>query len=141
MKKILLIINCSLLISLFSCQSKTEKLLCKQWDCIKVENLEPVDTRFQTPEDSTRVAQAEAAMKSLSWTFKKDGTYTTATAGRMAVQGSYVLDEKEKTLKLITNSQNNVSYFTINALAENEMILSSEVNRKNIVLHFAAAFQ
>lgn len=126
---------------LASCQSKTEKLLIKKWDCVKVDNLDPVDTRFQTPEDSVKVAAVEAAMKSLSWSFNKDGSYTTAAAGRTVVQGNYFINEKEKTLKLTTSINNNTNYYTINALTENEMVLSSEINRKNIVLHFLPSVQ
>ncbi|MBP6430555.1 MAG: hypothetical protein KA319_02225 [Ferruginibacter sp.] len=124
-----------------SCQSKTEKLLVKKWDCVKVENLDPVDTRFQTPEDSVKVAAVDAAMKSLSWTFNKDGSYNTTAAGRTIVQGIYFINEKEKTLKLITSVNSNTNYYTINTITENEMILTSEVNRKNIVLRFLPSFQ
>lgn len=85
-----------LLTILASCQSKTEKLLVKKWDCVKVENLDPVDTRFQTPKDSIETAAVEAAMKSLSWSFNKDGTYITYAAGRTIVQGIYFINEKEK---------------------------------------------
>jgi hypothetical protein len=121
---------------LISCQSKTEKLLVKKWDCVKVDNLDPVDTRFQTPKDSIETVALEAAMKSLSWSFNKDGTYNTYAAGRTIVQGIYFINEKEKTLKLITGVNNNTNYYTINALTENEMVLSSEMNRKSIVLYF-----
>jgi PBP1b-binding outer membrane lipoprotein LpoB len=131
----------TIIILLASCQSKTEKLLIKKWDCVKVDNLDPIDTRFQTPKDSIETAAVEAAMKSLSWTFNKDGTYNTYAAGRMIVQGIYFINEKEKTLKLITGVNNNTNYYTINALSENEMVLSSEMNRKNIVLHFLPSFQ
>jgi hypothetical protein len=131
----------TIIILLASCQSKTEKLLIKKWDCVKIDNLDPVDTRFQTPEDSVKVAAVEAAMKSLSWSFNKDGTYNTYAIGRTIVQGIYFINEKEKTLKLITGVNSNTNYYTINSLTENEMVLSSELNRKNIVLHFLPSFQ
>jgi hypothetical protein len=131
-----------LLITFFaSCQSKTEKLIIKKWDCVKVDNLEPVDTRFQNPEDSVKEAAVQAAMKSLSWSFNKDGTYNTFAAGRTIVQGTYFINEKEKSIKLITGVNSNINYYTINVLTENEMVLSSEVNRKNIVLYFLPAVQ
>ena len=128
-----------LLIVFASCQNKTQQLIAKKWDCVKVENLDPVDTKFQTREDSVKVAEIEAAMKSLSWTFNKDGTYFTSIAGRTNVQGSYTINEKEKSLTCITSINNNTNTYTINSLTENDMTLSSVVNRKNIILYFLPA--
>ncbi len=119
-----------------SCQNKTQQLITKKWDCVKVDNLDPVDTKFQTPEDSAKVAAMEAALKSLSWTFNKDGSYTTSAAGRTIVQGTYTINEKEKILTCITNVNNNTNNYTINSITENDMTLSSVVNRKNILLYF-----
>jgi hypothetical protein len=119
-----------------SCQNKTQQLITKKWDCIKVDNLDPVDTKFQTPEDSAKVATIEAALKNLSWTFNKDGSYTTSTAGRTIVQGIYTINEKENTLTCITSINNNTNTYTINSLTENDMTLSSVVNRKNVVMYF-----
>ncbi len=129
----------TIIILLASCKSKTEKLLIKKWDCVKVDNLDPVDTKFQTPEDSVKVAAIEAAMKSLSWTFKNDGSYTTGTAVGTVVQGTYIMDDKEKTLTCTTSSKNNSNIYTITVLTENELVLSSAANGKSIVMHFLPA--
>ena len=133
---IIVFITAALLFS--SCQNKTQQLLIKKWDCVKVDNLDPVDTKFQTPEDSAKVAAVEAALKSLSWTFNKDGSYTTSTGGRTNVQGIYTVNEKEKTLTCVTSVNNNSNTYTINTLTENDMSLSSVVNRKNVVMYFLA---
>ena len=79
--KLLLTILSFILVIFSSCQNKTQQLITKKWDCVKVDNLDPVDTKFQTPEDSAKVAAMEAALKSLSWSFNKDGSYTTSAAG------------------------------------------------------------
>lgn len=133
-------IHSVLLILLFtSCQSKTQKLIAKKWDCVKVDNLDPVDTKFQTTADSTVAATMEAALKSLSWTFNNDGTYTTSAADRAVTQGTYEVDDKAKTLVCTTSTQNNSNNYLITILTENEMVLSSGVNGKNIVMHFLPA--
>jgi hypothetical protein len=82
------------------------------------------------------VAAMEAALKSLSWTFNKDGSYTTSAAGRTIVQGTYTINEKEKTLTCITNVNNNTNNYTINSITENDMTLSSVANKKNILMYF-----
>jgi hypothetical protein len=128
----------ALILLLTSCQNKIQQLITKKWDCVKVDNLDPVDTKFQTPEDSAKVAAMEAALKSLSWIFNKDGSYTTSSAGRTIVQGTYAINEKEKSLTCITSANNNINTYTINALTENDMILSSVVNRKEVIMHFLA---
>ena len=104
--KLLLTILSFILVIFSSCQNKTQQLITKKWDCVKVDNLDPVDTKFQTPEDSAKVAAMGAALKSLSWTFNKDGSYTTSAAGRTIVQGTYTINEKEKTLTCITILKN-----------------------------------
>ena len=134
--KILLPILSFILVIFSSCQNKTQQLITKKWDCFKIDNLDPVDTKFQTPEDSAKVAAIEAALKSLSWSFNKDGSYTTSAAGRTIVQGTYTINEKEKTLTCITNVNNNTNNYTINSITENDMTLSSVVNRKNVVMYF-----
>ncbi len=134
--KLLLIILSFAIVFLSSCQSKTQQLITKKWDCVKVDNLDPVDTKFQTQEDSAKVATIEAALKSLSWTFNKDGSYTTSIAGRTNVQGTYLINEKEKILTCITSVNNNTNNYTINSITESDMTLSSVVNRKNVVMYF-----
>lgn len=134
--KLLLTILSFILVIFSSCQNKTQQLITKKWDCVKVDNLDPADTKFQTPEDSAKVAAMEAALKSLSWTFNKDGNYTTSAAGRTIVQGTYTINEKEKTLTCITNVNNNTNNYTINSITENDMTLSSVANKKNILMYF-----
>jgi hypothetical protein len=117
-----------------SCQSKNEKLIVKKWDCIKIENLDPIDTKYQTPEDSIKNARVEAALKSLSWTFTKDGSYSTSIAGITNVQGTYNLNNN----LLTCTTANNENNYEIKVLTENELTLSGATNSKPVFMHFVA---
>jgi hypothetical protein len=126
------------LMGLISCQDKTKNYLVKQWDCVRVENLEPLDKHFISKEDSVVAMKMEAALTSLSWTFNNDNTYyCTAFGDRKTVQGTYEITEDEKTLFLTPFSKNNINAYTITSISDIELTLTSRATAVPLVLHFS----
>lgn len=126
-----------LLITLYSCQNKTRQLLEKKWDCIKIENLDPVkNIPFDTPEDSATASKLENSLTELNWTFNSDHSYQCHVGDKITTRGTYMLSENEKNLVCTPDSKNTVNQYTINSLTEDELVLSSRVNNSNIILHF-----
>lgn len=119
-----------------SCESKTQQLLTKKWDCIKVENLNIGNERFQSPQDSINTVQVIAALESLNWTFKDDHEYECAMGSRVMVRGNYGLMEDGKILVCTPDTKNSVNRYTIKTLTENDLVLSSYENNTPLVLHF-----
>lgn len=123
---------------LASCGNKTKKFLVKQWDCVQVENLAPIDKHFISKEDSAVAVKVEAALTSLSWTFNKDNTYYCSTMGnRIMVQGTYEITEDDKTLLLTPSSKNNINAYTIVSISDIELTLTSRATTVPLVLHFS----
>jgi WD40 repeat protein len=132
---IILFYSCTLFIS---CQDKTKNYLVKQWDCVQVENLAPLDKHFISKEDSAVAAKMEAALTTLSWTFNNDNTYyCTAFGNRKTVQGTYEISEDEKILILTPFSKNNINAYTITSISEIELTLTSRATTVPLVLHFS----
>ena len=137
MKNYLLFISCCCILMLISCQNKTKNYLAKKWDCVKVDNLDPIDKKFFTKEDSAKAVQAETALQSLSWTFNKDNTYYCSTLGNMVtVQGTYEITDGDKTLTLTPNSKSSIHTYSITSISEVEMTLTSNDTNVPLVLHF-----
>ncbi len=127
----------AIIFTLSSCQNKTLQLLNKKWDCVNIENLDPVDTKkFASPEDSTAAANIESALKELNWTFNKDLGYQCSIGDKTVTQGTYQLTEDEKTLVCTPNSKNIVNRYTIIDITDDELVLSNQVNTTSIILHF-----
>jgi hypothetical protein len=123
---------------LISCQDKTKNYLVKQWDCVQVENLVPLDKHFISKEDSIVAVKMEAALTTLSWTFNKDNTYyCTAFGDRKTVQGTYEISEDDKTLILTPFSKNNINAYTITSISDIELTLTSRATTVPLVLHFS----
>lgn len=120
----------------FSCRNKTEQLLTKKWDCVKVDNLDLSTGEHQSKEDSLNTARVAAALETLNWTFKEDHQYECAVGSKVMVRGSYGLMEDGKTLICTPSSQNNINYYNITMLTENDLVLSSA--NPPLVLHFKA---
>jgi len=125
-----------ILIFFCSCQNKTVQLLTKKWDCVQVENIVPPDTKFQSSEDSVNFIKLQSVLQSLSWTFKNSMEYECAVGNRITVQGRYELSEKDKILICTPESNNTVNRYVINVLTENNLVLSTNSNNINLVLHF-----
>ena len=126
------------LMSLNSCQDKTKNYLVKQWDCVRVENLEPLDKHFISKEDSIVAVKMETALTTLSWTFNNDNTYYCSTMGnRITVQGTYEISEDDKTLFLTPSSKNNINAYTITSISDIELTLTSRATTVPLVLHFS----
>ncbi len=127
-----------LFISLFlnSCSNKTEQLLTKKWDCVRVDNLNLTTGELPTRQDSLLTAQVIAALETLSWSFKEDHQYECSVGGKVMVHGSYGLMEDNKTLICTPSSQNNINRYTITLLTDDELVLSS--TDPPLVLHFRA---
>ena len=123
---------------LFSaCQNKTKNYLVKQWDCVQVENLAPIDKNFISKEDSAVAIKMEAALKTLSWTFNSDNTYyCTALGNKVTVQGTYVIADDEKSITLTSNSKNTSNAYIISSISNLEMTLTSSATTMPLVLHF-----
>ncbi len=119
-----------------SCQSKTVQLLTRKWDCIQVENIIPPDTKFQSSEDSVNFIKLQSVLQSISWTFKNSMKYECTVGNRITVQGRYELTEKDKMLICTPESNNTINRYVINLLTENDLVLSTNSNNNNLVLHF-----
>lgn len=119
---------------LHSCKSKTQQLLSKKWDCIKVDNLDIGTDRFQSPQDSINAVQVIAALESLNWTFKDNHEYECAIAGKVMVKGNYGLTDDEKTLVCTPDTKNTINRYSIHTLTENDLVLST--GNPPLVLHF-----
>ena len=138
MTKFLLLVSCSCVFLLTSCQNKTKKYLVKKWDGVQVENLATLDKSLISKEDSVVAIKMEAALKTLSWTFNSDNTYFCSTMGnRVTVQGTYEIDDDEKIITLTSNSKNTINSYTITSLSEIEMTLTSTATSVPLVLHFS----
>lgn len=135
MKKMVSIAIVSLFVAfLHSCKSKTQQLLTKKWDCIKVENLDLGGDRFQNPQDSINTMQIMAALESLNWTFKDKHEYECSIAGNVMIKGTYGLTEDGKTLVCTPDTKNTLNRYTITLLTENDLVLST--GNPPLVLHF-----
>lgn len=125
-------ILCSFL--LHSCQSKTQELLTKKWDCIKVENLDLGNERFQDQQDSVNNLKLMATLETLTWTFKDNHEYECAIGSRVTVKGTYGLTEDGKTIICTPDTKNSVNRYAITTLTDNDMLLST--GNPPLVLHF-----
>ena len=122
---------------LSSCQNKTLQLLNTKWDCTKIENLDPVNSKkFASPEDSAAAANVEIALRELNWTFNKNLSYQCSIGDKIVTQGNYQLTEDEKTLICTPDSKNTVNRYTITSLTEDELILSNQVDNIRLIIHF-----
>jgi hypothetical protein len=122
-------------VAVTSCQNKTKQLLVKKWDCVKVENLAPVNKAFLSQEDSLVAAKMEAALQSLSWTFNADNSYQCSTAGITTAQGIYTLSEDGTTLTC-TSSKNNVNRYGISTLTAHELTLKGYTSSVPVIMYF-----
>lgn len=126
MKKILITATATLcILLLYSCQNKTQQLLTKKWDCIKVDNLDLGSDRIQNLQDSIGNLKVMAALESLSWTFKENHEYECTVAGRVMIKGSYGISEDGGTLICTPETKNSINRYTIRQLSENELVLGS----------------
>ena len=137
MKKSVIIPAAVLYIFLFhSCQNKTEQLLTRKWDCMKVENLDLANERFQSAQDSINTVQLIATLETLNWTFKDDHEYECAIGGQVTVKGTYGLTDDGKTLICTPDTKNTINRYTIITLTENDLVLSTSTGSPPLVLHF-----
>lgn len=126
MKKTVIIAAIILCIPLlYSCKNKTQQLLTKKWDCIKVDNLNLENDRFQNQQDSIDNLKVMTTLESLSWTFKGKHEYECTLAGRVMIKGSYGISEDGTTLICTPETMNSINRYTIRQLTENELVLSS----------------
>jgi hypothetical protein len=121
---------------LFSCQSKTKKMLVKKWDCVQIENLAPIDKNFATAQDSAAAIKIETALKALTWTFSSNYTYDCSVGNSITVQGTYEITPDDKTLILTPISKNNINRYTITTVSDYELTLSSTGTAVPLILHF-----
>lgn len=128
---------CCLLLTvvlLFSCQNKTKQLLQKKWDCVKVENLAPVNKNLISREDSLITAKLEEALQHLSWEFAEDNSYRCSTAGITTVKGTYTLSDDGK--ELTCTAINNINYYSITTLTEQELVLKGHTASVPVIMYF-----
>ena len=116
----------------YSCKNKTQQLLTKKWDCVKVDNLDLGNEPAAGLQDSINNQKIIAAMESLTWTFKDNHEYECSIAGRVTVQGSYGITEDGKTVVCTPSTKNSINSYYIQTLTENDLVLSSAL----LVLHF-----
>lgn len=121
---------------LVSCQDKNKKMLCKKWDCVKVENLDPPGKTFKSPEDSVAAINMNAALKELNWNFNNDNKYQCSVGSKIMTSGTYELTDEGKTLICISSSKNTTNRYTVTVLTEDEMVLSNNINNVSLIMHF-----
>ena len=127
----------AIIFALSSCQNKTLQLLNKKWDCTKIENLDPVNSKkFASPEDSAAAANVETALRELNWTFNRNLSYQCSIGDKIVTQGTYQITEDEKTLVCTPNSKNVVNRYTIIDITDDELVLSNQVNNIDLIMHF-----
>ena len=127
----------AMIFALSSCQNKTFQLLNKKWDCTKIENLDPVNSKkFTSPEDSAAAVKVEDALRELNWTFNKNLSYQCSIGDKTVTQGTYQLTEDEKTLICTPDSKNTVNRYTITSLTEDELVLSNQVDNIRLIIYF-----
>jgi hypothetical protein len=131
----LLLIFCSVFI-LASCNSKTQKLIAKKWDCVKIENLAPVDENLLTAHDSAVAVKVKEALNSLVWTFNSDNTYSCSIGMGTTVEGHYDISIDEKMLTLTPNTQNNINIYLISDLSESGLTLKGTGTSIPVIMHF-----
>jgi hypothetical protein len=122
-----------------SCQTKTKQLLVKKWDCVQVENIAPPNKGFNKKEDSVATSQMQelqAALTALSWTFNTNNTYQCSINDRVTVQGTYEITTDEKVLICTPESKNNINSYTITAISESDLVLTSAGTTTPLILHF-----
>ncbi len=133
----LFLASAALIFVLSSCQNKTLQLLNKKWDCVKIDNLDPLDKKtFTSAADSAAADKIESALKDLNWSFNKDGSYLCSVGDKTVTKGTYLLSEDEKILVCTPVSKNTVNRYTITGLTEDELILSNNSNNVELVMHF-----
>ncbi len=118
-----------------SCHDNNKKLLVKKWDCVKVENLAPVNKAFLAKEDSLVTAKLEAALQNLSWTFNNDNSYLCSSAGITTARGIYTLSDDGKQL-VCTSEKNNINRYGITSLTEQELVLQGYTASVPVILYF-----
>jgi len=121
---------------LCSCRNKTVVLLTKKWDCVKVDNIVPPDTKFLSSKDSANAEQLKSVLQSVSWTFKNNMQYECAIGNRVTVEGKYQLLENDKIMICTSESGNSINRYIINTLSENELVLRGRAENANLILHF-----
>lgn len=119
-----------------SCSNKTQKLIAKKWDCVKIENLAPVDENLFTAQDSAAAIKVKEALNSLVWTFNSDNTYNCSVAMGTTVEGTYDISINEKILTLTPGTHNNINIFFISNLSETELTLKSTGTSLPVIMHF-----
>ena len=132
--RIVFIMLVSLLV-LNSCQDKAVQWLNKKWDCVKIDNLDPIDKKtFTSAKDSLNAAKIESALTELNWTFNNDNSYRCSVGDKTVTQGTYHLAGKNT---LICKSfSGNINTYNIEILSEDELVLSSQENNVHLVMHF-----
>ncbi len=119
-----------------SCQNKTQQLLVKKWDCVKIENLAPIDVNIISKEDSIAAQKLQTALQELIWTFNSDNTYLCNAGNITTVQGKYTINDADKTLALTSNSQNSTNTYAITSLTSTDMVLTAIGTEVPLILRF-----
>lgn len=131
-----IIFTISLVLLLASCQDKAVKMISRRWDCVKIENLQPIDTKFQSREDSVKAIQIQNALLELNWTFTTGKEYRCSIADRTTTSGTYTFEDNGKILTLTPSTANNINSYSVRVLTEQELQLANMVNGTEIIMHF-----
>ena len=119
-----------------SCRNKTVILLTKKWDCVKVDNIVPPNTKSLTAKDSANAEQLKSVLLTLNWTFKDRMKYECALNDRVTMRGKYELLENDKILFCTSESKNSINRYIIKTLTADELVLAGNAENQNLVLHF-----
>lgn len=119
-----------------SCQNKTQDLLNKKWDCIRVENILPQNNQPLNAQDSANFVQLQHVLQTIVWKFNSNYTYECSVNNLVTVEGRYRLQNSNSTLICSPSTKQSVNIYTIRKLTENELVLSSTQKTPPLVLHF-----
>lgn len=126
----------TLLFLLASCRDNTLSFLCKKWDCIKIDNLDPIPTIYQSQQDSIAAITLAAALKTLTWTFKENKEYRCEAAGKLTADGTYQVTDHGNTLLCTPHSKSGIYNYHIDSLSADDLVLSSLTNNVKLIMHF-----
>ncbi|MBK7433349.1 MAG: hypothetical protein IPI66_05140 [Chitinophagaceae bacterium] len=124
------------LILAVSCKDRTVQQLSRTWDCVQVDNLDPLKKNFTSPEDSVLAYRLQESLKTLTWTFTDDRQYHCRIGQRITTKGTYQITDNGSTLICTTESKNTINRYSIRTISADELVLENRSGGTPLVMHF-----
>ena len=105
---------------------------------MRIDNIDMMDRRPLTADDSAEEVNLRSAMQLLNWTFRKDKTYQCAVGNRVATEGQYAVSGDDSTLTMMPSSKSGIKTYTIKTLTEDELVLRGIMSDAMLSIHFKA---